>query len=138
MGDRVVVMRKGQLQQVDIPQHLYESPVNLFVASFMGSPSMNFVQGRLEQRGEVSSASSASSASPSPARWRRAGRSSRSYVGRTLGDRHPLGARAGRRRRDRGAGRAPAARRGGDDGARWAPTCSPTSRSRPTRSSRPR
>ena len=52
MGDRVVVLRKGQLQQVDIPQHLYESPVNLFVASFMGSPSMNFMQARLELQGE--------------------------------------------------------------------------------------
>jgi multiple sugar transport system ATP-binding protein len=52
MGDRVVVLRKGQLQQVDIPQHLYERPVNLFVASFMGSPSMNFLQARLERAGE--------------------------------------------------------------------------------------
>jgi len=51
MGDRVVVLRKGQLQQVDVPQRLYENPKNLFVASFMGSPSMNFVQARLE-RGE--------------------------------------------------------------------------------------
>ena len=52
MGDRVVVLRKGQLQQVDIPQHLYERPVNLFVASFMGSPSMNFLQAQLERAGE--------------------------------------------------------------------------------------
>jgi multiple sugar transport system ATP-binding protein len=52
MGDRVVVLRKGQLQQVDIPQRLYESPVNLFVASFMGSPSMNFVQAGLERVGD--------------------------------------------------------------------------------------
>jgi multiple sugar transport system ATP-binding protein len=52
MGDRVVVLRKGQLQQVDVPQHLYESPVNLFVASFMGSPSMNFMQARLERDGD--------------------------------------------------------------------------------------
>ena len=43
---------KGQLQQVDIPQHLYERPVNLFVASFMGSPSMNFLQAQLERAGE--------------------------------------------------------------------------------------
>ena len=49
MGDRVVVLRKGQLQQVDVPQFLYERPVNLFVASFMGSPSMNFMQARLER-----------------------------------------------------------------------------------------
>jgi multiple sugar transport system ATP-binding protein len=51
MGDRVVVLRKGQLQQVDIPQHLYESPINLFVASFMGSPSMNFMRATLERDG---------------------------------------------------------------------------------------
>ena len=51
MGDRVVVLRKGQLQQVDIPQHLYERPVNLFVASFMGSPSMNFMEATLERAG---------------------------------------------------------------------------------------
>src|ERR687888_2236864 len=40
MGDRVAVLRKGALQQCDSPQTLYEQPVNLFVASFIGSPSM--------------------------------------------------------------------------------------------------
>jgi multiple sugar transport system ATP-binding protein len=49
MGDRVAVMRKGRLQQLDTPQRLYEAPVNLFVASFIGSPEMNLVQGRLER-----------------------------------------------------------------------------------------
>ena len=48
MGDRVAVMRKGRLQQLDAPQRLYDLPVNLFVASFIGSPEMNLVQGRLE------------------------------------------------------------------------------------------
>jgi multiple sugar transport system ATP-binding protein len=48
MGDRVAVMRKGRLQQLDVPQRLYDAPVNLFVASFIGSPEMNLVQGRLE------------------------------------------------------------------------------------------
>ena len=43
MGDRVAVMRKGVLQQVDSPQTLYEHPVNLFVAGFIGSPAMNLV-----------------------------------------------------------------------------------------------
>jgi multiple sugar transport system ATP-binding protein len=52
MGDRVVVLRKGQLQQVDVPQRLYEAPVNLFVASFMGSPSMNLMEGRIERDGD--------------------------------------------------------------------------------------
>ena len=44
MGDRVAVLRKGELQQVDKPQALYEHPVNLFVAGFIGSPAMNLVR----------------------------------------------------------------------------------------------
>jgi multiple sugar transport system ATP-binding protein len=43
LGDRVAVLRKGELQQVDTPRQLYERPVNLFVAGFIGSPPMNFV-----------------------------------------------------------------------------------------------
>src|SRR5438034_458479 len=49
MGDRVCVLRKGELQQVDTPQVLYERPINLFVASFIGSPAMNLVQAQLER-----------------------------------------------------------------------------------------
>jgi multiple sugar transport system ATP-binding protein len=48
MGDRVAVMRDGRLEQVDAPQALYESPANLFVAAFIGSPAMNLLRGRLE------------------------------------------------------------------------------------------
>ncbi len=48
LGDRVAVMRAGIVQQVDTPRRLYEDPANLFVAGFIGSPSMNFVTGRLE------------------------------------------------------------------------------------------
>ena len=48
LGDRVAVMRAGIIQQVDTPKRLYEDPANLFVAGFIGSPSMNFVSGRLE------------------------------------------------------------------------------------------
>jgi multiple sugar transport system ATP-binding protein len=44
LGDRVAVMRDGVLQQVDTPQVLYRSPANLFVAAFIGSPSMNLVE----------------------------------------------------------------------------------------------
>ena len=47
MGDRVAVIRKGILQQVDTPQYLYEHPNNLFVAGFIGSPSMNLVEAEL-------------------------------------------------------------------------------------------
>ena len=48
LGDRVAVMRAGIIQQVDTPGNLYEDPKNLFVAGFIGSPSMNFLPGRLE------------------------------------------------------------------------------------------
>jgi multiple sugar transport system ATP-binding protein len=48
LGDRVAVMRAGIIQQVDTPGRLYEDPVNLFVAGFIGSPSMNFLPGRLD------------------------------------------------------------------------------------------
>ena len=47
MGDRVAVMRKGVLQQVDTPQSLYEHPTNLFVAGFIGSPAMNMMEASL-------------------------------------------------------------------------------------------
>ena len=49
MGDRVAVIRKGELQQVDVPQTLYDNPVNLFVAGFIGSPSMNMVEAAVER-----------------------------------------------------------------------------------------
>jgi multiple sugar transport system ATP-binding protein len=52
MGDRVAVMRKGLLQQFDAPQNLYERPANLFVASFIGSPAMNMLEGTLERDGD--------------------------------------------------------------------------------------
>jgi multiple sugar transport system ATP-binding protein len=49
MGDRVAVIRKGELQQVADPQTLYDRPVNLFVGGFIGSPAMNMVEATLEQ-----------------------------------------------------------------------------------------
>ncbi len=52
MGDRVAVMRKGELQQVDAPQRLYDHPDNLFVAGFIGSPAMNLLEGALERNGD--------------------------------------------------------------------------------------
>jgi len=48
LGDRIAVMRAGVLQQVGPPSELYGQPVNLFVAGFIGSPSMNFLPGELE------------------------------------------------------------------------------------------
>ena len=52
MGDRVAVLRRGLLQQFDAPQLLYEKPANLFVASFIGSPAMNMLEGTLERDGD--------------------------------------------------------------------------------------
>jgi multiple sugar transport system ATP-binding protein len=49
MGDRVAVIKKGHLQQVDTPQALYDHPANLFVGGFIGSPAMNMVEATLER-----------------------------------------------------------------------------------------
>ena len=49
MGDRIVVMRNGFIQQVGSPMEVYNEPVNQFVAGFIGSPPMNFLNGRLVQ-----------------------------------------------------------------------------------------
>jgi multiple sugar transport system ATP-binding protein len=55
MGDRIVVMKDGFIQQVDTPQNLYEKPCNSFVAGFMGSPQMNFIDAKLaSQAGNLS------------------------------------------------------------------------------------
>ncbi|BBU57518.1 MULTISPECIES: ABC transporter ATP-binding protein [Mameliella] len=48
LADRVVVMNKGKIQQVGTPTDIYDNPANTFVASFIGSPAMNLVEGRLE------------------------------------------------------------------------------------------
>jgi multiple sugar transport system ATP-binding protein len=52
MGDRVCVLKDGWLQQVDAPQHLYDHPNNVFVAAFIGSPSMNLYDGALTLNGD--------------------------------------------------------------------------------------
>jgi multiple sugar transport system ATP-binding protein len=52
MGDRVAVMREGRLQQVDEPEVLYAEPANLFVAAFIGSPSMNLLEGTVTVSGD--------------------------------------------------------------------------------------
>jgi multiple sugar transport system ATP-binding protein len=54
MGDRVAVMRKGELQQVDDPQTLYDRPVNLFVGGFIGSPAMNMLDATISSNGSLS------------------------------------------------------------------------------------
>jgi multiple sugar transport system ATP-binding protein len=53
MGDRVAVLKDGYLQQVDTPQNLYDHPVNVFVAAFIGSPSMNLFEAQVQLSGDV-------------------------------------------------------------------------------------
>ena len=53
LGTRIVVMKDGVVQQVDTPQNLYDKPCNLFVAGFMGSPQMNFMDAVVEIKGET-------------------------------------------------------------------------------------
>lgn len=50
MGDRIVVMKDGVIQQVDSPQNLYKHPQNMFVAGFIGSPQMNFLDAKLKSK----------------------------------------------------------------------------------------
>jgi multiple sugar transport system ATP-binding protein len=54
LASRVAVMRKGRLQQFDTPMHIYNQPANRFVAEFVGSPSMNFLEGRVDEATFVS------------------------------------------------------------------------------------
>ena len=55
LGDRIVVMKDGVIQQVDTPQNLYDKPGNLFVAGFMGSPQMNFLDAKVKVEGDKAS-----------------------------------------------------------------------------------
>ncbi len=50
MADRIVVLRDGVVQQIATPQELYEKPCNMFVAGFIGSPQMNFIEGKLKKK----------------------------------------------------------------------------------------
>ena len=53
MGDRIVVMKDGVIQQIGTPAEVYHRPANLFVAGFIGTPPMNFIDGTLERQGDV-------------------------------------------------------------------------------------
>jgi len=55
LGTRIVVMKDGVIQQVDSPQNLYEKPQNMFVAGFIGSPQMNFLDATVSVKGDVAS-----------------------------------------------------------------------------------
>ncbi|MGO4781636.1 sn-glycerol-3-phosphate ABC transporter ATP-binding protein UgpC, partial [Lysobacter sp. 2RAB21] len=50
LGQRIVVMKDGKIQQIDTPMALYERPINLFVATFLGSPKMNILWGPVLER----------------------------------------------------------------------------------------
>jgi len=54
MGDRIVVMNNGNIEQIDTPMNLYDEPCNRFVAGFIGSPAMNFIEGRLIHENSLS------------------------------------------------------------------------------------
>jgi multiple sugar transport system ATP-binding protein len=84
MGDRVAVMRKGELQQMAEPQKLYDSPKNLFVASFIGSPSMNIFEATVERRGDGLAVKLGDQELPVPAAVAQRRPALAGYAGRTL------------------------------------------------------
>ena len=67
LGDRIVLMNGGYIQQVDSPLDMYEHPVNKYVAGFIGSPSMNFVEAAVEKSGDAYAAMSKGLTVPIPA-----------------------------------------------------------------------
>ena len=54
LGSRIAVMKDGVLQQIGTPDEIYRTPANTYVASFIGSPTMNFIPGQLQGTGEAS------------------------------------------------------------------------------------
>ncbi|MEO5876017.1 MAG: sn-glycerol-3-phosphate ABC transporter ATP-binding protein UgpC [Streptosporangiaceae bacterium] len=84
LGDRVAVLRDGRLQQVDTPSRLFDNPVNLFVAGFIGSPSMNFADADLVSDTEGVHVSFAGFKLPVPADTLAAKAGLESYVGKRL------------------------------------------------------
>jgi multiple sugar transport system ATP-binding protein len=85
MGDRVAVLRKGELQQVAEPQALYDAPANLFVASFIGSPEMNLVEAGVEQTGDGLVCVLDEQRIPVPPELARARPGLQHYAGKTIG-----------------------------------------------------
>lgn len=60
MGTRIVVMKDGYIQQIGAPQHLYDSPANVFVAGFIGTPQMNFFECQIDSEGNITFANNQS------------------------------------------------------------------------------
>ena len=83
MGDRIVVMKDGIIQQVDTPQNLYDYPCNIFVAGFIGSPQMNFLDGTLKKAGDQFIVDLAGTEVPLPKEKTADGKLD-AYVGKTL------------------------------------------------------
>jgi multiple sugar transport system ATP-binding protein len=74
MADKIVVMKDGRVEQIGNPLDLYDRPANIFVAGFIGSPSMNFIEGKVEQRdGSAVFVSNSGSILPLPASGARPG-----------------------------------------------------------------
>ena len=96
LGDRVAVMRSGELQQVGCPMDLYNDPLNLFVAGFIGSPAMNFMPATLE--GDTVKLPIGDVRLPQDVRER-----TRPSRGQAADRRHPAGELRGRRAHGRGA-----------------------------------
>ena len=109
MGDRVALMRRGVLQQVDTPLRLYNAPANLFVASFIGSPAMNLFEAKLERsNGYLVAQIGDQFLRLEPDALAEPGELER-YDGKTRRAGHPARAPRGRGGGDRRAERAPAA-----------------------------
>ena len=107
LGDRVCVMRDGRIQQVDSPQRLFESPVNLFVAGFIGSPAMNFAQASLDRGDGGATVTFAGYQLPVPASVFEAKPGLDGYLGQEGHPRHPAVRLRGRRLRRRLLGAVP-------------------------------
>jgi multiple sugar transport system ATP-binding protein len=84
MGDRVAVLRRGVLQQFAAPQLLYERPANLFVASFIGSPAMNVLEGKLERQDDAVALRVGPATFPIPRETLSARPTLSDYVGRSI------------------------------------------------------
>ena len=83
MGDRVAVLRSGELQQIDTPTHVYDHPANLFVAGFIGSPPMNLARGTIDRSNGEAVVYVGSAMIPIPAELARE-RSLDAWVGREV------------------------------------------------------
>ena len=83
LGTRIVVMKDGVIQQVDTPQNLYDYPCNIFVAGFIGSPQMNFLDGTLKKAGDQFVVDLAGTEVPLPKEKTADGKLD-AYVGKTL------------------------------------------------------